>query len=99
MRPVTSLRGFPYNNLFRLNLSMSSTSFGELFCVIRARERNSQFGQSKRIMLVLFLFFSREIQCVRDTCSEMILQINDEKFIAFFFESDRIFKTESWWVL
>lgn len=26
--------GFPYNNLFRLNLSKSSTSFEELFCVI-----------------------------------------------------------------
>lgn len=23
--------------------------------------------------------------CVRDTCREMILQINDEKFIAFLF--------------
>lgn len=39
-----------------------------------------------RILFVLFRLSSREgTLCVRDTCREMILQINDDKFIAFLF--------------
>lgn len=85
-------RGFPYNIL---NLSMSSTSFEELSCVlylstwtqftIRSIKINA-FFVCRSFVHSLALFPSRgSTTCVRETCREMILQINDEKFIAFLF--------------